>query len=146
MRSRIAKYFRKIGRDKRGLIIFIAIFALFIFLRFYQMEERNQFHIDQVNDAWIVKNFIVDGKIPVLGTQARLNSGIFMGPFYYYYLSAFYFVTNLDPIASGISSGIAGIITLVTIFFVSKKLFSTKFAFIAILLYTVSYAATNANF
>src|SRR3989344_6038464 len=80
MRSRIAKYFRKIGRDKRGLIIFIAIFALFIFLRFYQIEERNQFHIDQVNDAWVVKNFIVDGKVPLLGTPARLNSGNFLVP------------------------------------------------------------------
>src|SRR3989344_9128540 len=118
MRSRIAKYFRKIGRDKRGLIIFIAIFALFIFLRFYQIEERNQFHIDQVNDAWVVKNFIVDGKIPALGTQSRLNSGIFMGPLYYYYLSGFYFITNLDPAASVFSSAIAGVISLLTIFYV----------------------------
>src|SRR3990167_1573899 len=134
MRSRIAKYFRKIGRDKRGLIIFIAIFALFIFLRFYQIEERNQFHIDQVNDAWVVKNFIVDGKVPLLGTPARLNSGIFMGPLYYYYLSAFYFFTNLDPVAGGVSSGVAGIITLLAIFFVARELFSTKFALIAMVI------------
>ncbi|OGH16056.1 MAG: hypothetical protein A3C30_00630 [Candidatus Levybacteria bacterium RIFCSPHIGHO2_02_FULL_40_18] len=145
MRSRIAKYFRKIGRDKRGLIIFIAIFALFIFLRFYQIEERNQFHIDQVNDAWVVKNFIVDGKVPLLGTPARLNSGIFMGPLYYYYLSAFYFFTNLDPVAGGVSSGVAGIITLLAIFFVARELFSTKFALIAMVIYTASYAAVTAD-
>lgn len=141
----IRKYKKRLLENKSSVIIFLLIFALFVFLRFYQIEEKSQFSIDQVNDAWIIKNFLVEGKVPLLGTQARLNSGIFMGPLYHYYLSGFYFITNLDPIAAGISSGVAGIITLVTIFFVAKKLFSTKFAFIAIAIYSISYAAIIAD-
>ncbi|MEK6847028.1 MAG: glycosyltransferase family 39 protein, partial [Nanoarchaeota archaeon] len=144
-KSIIKSYKRKLASNKWSVILFLFIFFLFIFLRFYEIEERSQFHIDQVNDAWVVKNFIIDGKIPLLGTPARLNSGIFMGPFYYYYLSGFYYLTNLDPVASGIASGVAGVVTLITIFFVARKLFSTKFALIAILIYTVSYAAISAD-
>lgn len=129
-----------IRKNKWEIVAFLLIFILFVFLRFYQIEERNQFHIDQVNDAWVVKNFIVDGKIPTLGTQSRLNSGIFMGPLYYYYLSVFYYLTDLDPIGAGISSGVAGIITLLSIFYVAKKLFSTNFALITMAIYAVSYA------
>lgn len=145
LRSLIKDYKKRIPKNKWNVITFLLIFALFLFLRFYEIEQRNQFHIDQVNDAWVVKNFIVDGKIPLLGTPARLNSGIFMGPFYYYYLSGFYYLTNLDPIASGVASGVAGIITLLAIFFVAKPLFSTKFALIAMAIYTVSYAAISAD-
>ena len=145
IKSLIESYKKRIVKNKWSIVVFLSIFALFVFLRFYQIEERNQFHIDQVNDAWTVKNFIVDGKVPFLGTPARLNSGIFMGPFYYYYLSGFYYLTNLDPVAAEISSGVAGLITILTIFYVSKKLFSTKFALIAMVLYTVSYAAIIAD-
>ena len=145
IKSLIKSYKRKLASNKWSVILFLFIFFLFIFLRFYEIEGRSQFHIDQVNDAWVVKNFIIDGKIPLLGTPARLNSGIFMGPFYYYYLSGFYYLTNLDPVASGIASGVAGVVTLITIFFVARKLFSTKFALIAILIYTVSYAAISAD-
>lgn len=136
---------KKLFKNKLNLFTFILILVIFIFLRIYQIEEKNQFHIDQVNDAWIVKNFIVDGKIPLLGTQARLNSGIFMGPLYYYYLSSFYFLTNLDPVAIGFSSAVAGLITLVAMFFVSQKLFSTKLALLSIALYTVSYAVISGD-
>src|SRR3989344_8115897 len=145
IKSLIESYKKRIVKNKWSIVVFLSIFALFVFLRFYQIEERNQFHIDQVNDAWVVKNFIVDGKIPALGTQARLNSGIFMGPFYYYYLSGFYYLTNLDPVAAEISSGVAGLITILAIFFVARKLFSTKFALIAMVVYTVSYAAIIAD-
>ncbi len=141
MKNWIKKYLKKTKESKKSVAIFIIILCLFVFLRFYQIEEKSQFSIDQVNDAWVVKNFIVDGKVPVLGTQARLNSGIFMGPFYYFYLSPFYFVTNLDPIASGISAGVASIISFLTIFFVVRNLFSTKLGLIAGIIYTISWAS-----
>ena len=81
--------------------------------------------------------------ISLVGMQAKLNSGIFIGPFYYYYIALFYFITNLDPIASGIAAGFTGIITFFVIYFVTKSLFSEKVAFIAVFLYTISYAVIS---
>ena len=132
-------------KNKRALTIFVLIFLLFVFLRFYQIEERNVFGWDQVNNAWAAKNIVADGKFPLVGMQAKLNSGIFIGPFYYYYIALFYFITNLDPIASGIAAGFTGIITFFVIYFVTKSLFSEKVAFIAVFLYTISYAVISAD-
>lgn len=132
-------------KNKRGLVLFVLIFLLFVFLRLYQLEERNGFGWDQVDNAWAAKNIVADGKFPLVGMQAKLNSGIFIGPLYYYYIAVFYFVTDLDPIASGIAAGFTGIITFFVIYFVTKSLFSEKVAFIAVFLYTISYAAISAD-
>ncbi|RJQ25260.1 hypothetical protein C4577_06175 [Candidatus Parcubacteria bacterium] len=120
-------------------IIFVSIFLLHLFLRFYQLEERTPFNWDQVDNAWAAKNIIVDHKFPLVGMQAKLNSGIYIGPLYYYYVSIFYFITNLDPIASGVIAGITSIFTFFILFLITKKIFDYKTALIAIFINTVSY-------
>lgn len=133
---------KRTKKNKREIFVFTIILAVFIFLRFYQFEERNPFAWDQVDNAWAAKNILVEHKFPLTGMQAKLNSGVFIGPLYYYYISFFYFLTNLDPIASGIAAGATGIITLITIYFVFRNLFSQNTAFIAMIFYTFSFAAT----
>lgn len=120
------------------LVIFILIFAAHIFLRFYDFEAINSFTWDQVDTAWASKNMIIDHKFPLVGTPAKLNSGFYTGPLYYYYISFFYFLTNLDPIASGIAAGAASIITFGVIFYVTYKLFSIKIALIATFIHAFS--------
>lgn len=120
------------------LVIFILIFVAHVFLRFYDFEVINSFTWDQVDTAWVSKNMIVDHKFPLVGAPAKLNSGIYSGPLYYYYISSFYFFTNLDPIASGIAAGVASIITFGVIFYVIYKLFSIKVALIAVFIHAFS--------
>lgn len=123
---------------KKTSILFFLIFTLLLFLRFYKLDESS-FRWDQVNNAWAAQNIIVEHKFPLVGFQAKLNSGIYIGPIYYYLISIFYFFTNLDPIASGIFAGVTGIFTFFTIFFISKKLFSLNVAFIMVFLHVVSF-------
>lgn len=125
----------------RGWIILFLIFALEVFLRFYQIDTRNGFGWDQVDNAWAAKKIIVDHNFPLLGMVARGNSGIYIGPAYYYLISIFYWFTNLDPIASGIFAGLTSIFTFFTIFFVIKKLFSFNMALIAVFINTISFFA-----
>ena len=107
------------------------------------METRSHFEWDQVNNAWAAKNIIVNHEFPLLGFQAKGNSGIYIGPYYYYLISIVYFFTGLDPIASGIIAGITSIFTFLTLFYISKKLFSVNVALIAVFLNTVSVFAIN---
>ena len=124
---------------KRVLVLFSLLLILSIFLRFYQLDERAHFKWDEVNNAWVAKNIIVEHEYPLVGFQAKLNSGIYIGPIYYYLISVFYFFTNLDPIASGIFAGVTSIFTFLTIFLITKKLFSFKVAFIVIFFNTVCF-------
>lgn len=125
------------------LILFLLILIFSIFLRFYQLDARAHFGWDEVNNAWAAKNIIVNNDFPLIGFQAKVNSGIYIGPYYYYFISVVYFLTDLDPIASPIMAGITSIFTLVTLFYISRKLFSVNVALIAVFLNAVSFYAIN---
>jgi len=125
------------------LVLFFSLFILLIFLRFYDLDIKTPFGFDQVNNAWAAKNIIVNHEFPLLGFQAKVNSGIYIGPYYYYLIAIVYFLTNLNPIASGIIAGITSIFTFLTLFYISKKLFFVNVALIAVFLNTVSVFAIN---
>lgn len=125
---------------KYGLVF---IFIILLFLRFYDLETRSHFEWDQVNNAWAANDIIVNHEFPLLGFQAKGNSGIYIGPYYYYLITIVYFLAGLDPIAAGIIAGITSIFTFFTLFYISNKLFSANVAFIAVFLNTVSVFAIN---
>ncbi len=84
-----------ISKNKYLAILFI-IFAFEVFLRFYQIELRSPFGYDQVDNAWAAKNIIVNHWFPLVGFVAKGNTGIYIGPLYYYLISIVYFILNLN--------------------------------------------------
>lgn len=127
---------------KNKLIIAVAlIFIAELFLRFYQMDSKNPFGYDQVDNAWAAKDIIVSHKFPLVGMVAKGNSGLYIGPAYYYFVSVFYYFTNLDPVASQFIAAFTSILSFWTIYYVVKKLFSSGVAIIALILNTFSYLA-----
>lgn len=131
----IKKYLKNLKKDK-ALILVLVIFVFELFLRFYQMDLKSPFGYDQVDNAWAAKNIIVNHEFPLVGMVAKGNSGIYIGPIYYYLISIIYFVTNLNPIASAIFAGLTSIFTFWTIFYVFKKLFSVEVAVIGVFVNT----------
>ncbi len=127
---------------KYKIEIIISILLIFhLFFRFYQFDTRANFGWDQVDSAWAAKNIIVDHKVLLEGVPAKGNSGIFMGPLYYYLIAPFYFITNLDPIASPIFAGVISLFGFFVIYFVTKKMFGTNVALVALFINTFSLAA-----
>jgi len=122
------------------LILFFLTFILLIFLRFYQISTRSPFGSDQVDNAWAAKNIIVDHNMPLLGMVAKQNSGIFIGPAYYYMIAFSYWIFDLDPIASGVFAGVTSIFTFLILFYVTKKIFSAEVALIAVFINTVAFS------
>lgn len=138
MIKKINKYL-KLFKKNKGIIIVFGIFLLEVFLRFYQIDLKSPFGYDQVDNAWAAKNIIVNHWFPLVGMVAKGNSGIYIGPFYYYLISIFYFLTNLNPIASGIFAGITSIFTFWVLYYVAKKIFNTKVAIFAVFINTVLF-------
>src|SRR3989304_3365517 len=114
----------------------IVLFLCFVFLRFWDMEGRMQFTWDQVQNAWVMKDMIVDHKLPLEGMVAKLNSGIHIGPAYYYLLVPFYLAIDLDPIAGGVFAGAVAIATFIALFAVLRNIFSYETALAGLTLYT----------
>ncbi len=139
---------KNVTRKKRLLVFFNTyrnwvflgiLFIAFVFLRFYQLESRLPLGWDQIDNAWAAKRIIVDHNYPLLGMQAKENSGINIGPAYYYLITPIYFLFDLYPIASGYIAGLTAIFTFLVLFFIIKKLFTFEVALIALFINTTSY-------
>ena len=137
--------FSSFFRDHKKLIVLLAIFVAHIFFRFYLLEERMGFNWDQVDNAWAAKDIIVDNKFPLQGMIAKLNSGFYIGPLYYYFIAVFYWIFNLNPIASAFSAGFTSIVTYFVLFYIVKKLFSYKIALIVVFIHTVSFFIISSD-
>jgi len=140
MKKILINCFKFLKKNKVLVFIFV-IFVCELFLRFYQMDSRNPFGYDQFDNAWAAKKIIVDNNIPLVGMVAKADSGIYIGPAYYYLISIFYWLTNLNPIASPLFAGVTSIFTFWVIFYFVKKLTNTKVAIIAVVINTFSYMA-----
>jgi 4-amino-4-deoxy-L-arabinose transferase-like glycosyltransferase len=122
--------------SNKSLVILIVIFAFELFLRFYQMDLKNPFGYDQVDNAWAVKKIIVDHIFPLVGMVAKGNSSIYIGPVYYYMIAIVYWIFNLNPLASAVFAGLTSIFTFWVIFYVAKKMFSMEVALFAVFINT----------
>lgn len=124
---------------KRKFLLVFVLFLFHLFFHFAFLEERLGFNWDQVDNAWAAKRIIVDHNLPLLGMVAKLNSGFHIGSLYYYFVAIFYWLFNLNPIASAVIAGVTSIITFLTLFFVIKSIFSYRVAVMALFIHTFSY-------
>ena len=127
-------------RKRKILLIVLGVLVVFhLFFRFYELEKRSQFTWDQVDNAWHAKNLLVNHQFPLVGMPAKQDSGVSIGPAYYYFVTFFYWVTNLDPIASPIIAGISSVISASVLFLATRKIFNTKVAVISLFINTFSF-------
>lgn len=119
-------------------ICVLLTFCIHVFFQFYQLQSRSIFGWDQVNNAWAAIRILKEHSFPLLGMVAKGNSGMYIGPLYYYFVSVFYFFTNLDPIASPIIAATTSIISFITILFVAYKLYGKNVALLSLLIYSFS--------
>lgn len=124
------------------LLAFFSLFFLHIFLQFYKLDSFITFGWDQTDNAWAAKHIIVNHEFPLIGMVAKGNSGFNIGPLYYYFIAIFYWMFNLNPIASPVSAGVASILTFLVFFFLTKKMFSSKVALLMVFIQTCSFFIT----
>lgn len=136
--NKIKTFIKFMLNNKIKFIISFIILFTFIFLRFYQLEERMQFSWDQVDNAWVSKNLIVNHVLPINGMPVNQGSGFNIGPLYYYIIAGVYYLFNLDPVGAGIFVGLTSLVTFITIFIIVRKIFSTSVAFFAVVIYLFS--------
>ena len=112
---------------------------------FYKLESWTTFGWDQVDNAWAAVRILITHKYPLVGMVAKGNSGLYMGPLYYYLVAIFYFFTRFDPIASPILAGCTALFSFWVIYGVSRRLFNEKVALISCFIYTFSSSIIQAE-
>ncbi len=121
--------------DKTYLILNV-ILALAAFLRLYRISDYMNFLGDEGRDVLTVKH-ILEGQITLLGPRSSA-ADFYYGPIYFYVITPFLWLFNYDPVGPAVFIALLGILTVLLVFIVGKKWFSTGTALIAAALYAVS--------
>ena len=127
----MTKFLLKYFSNKTTLLIFILLLIVQIFTRFSYPDTKSDFSWDQIDNAWAAKNIIYDHKFPLVGMQAKGNTGFYIGPYYYYLITPFYLATDLDPYASIVIAGFTSIIMFFLTYLLVRDMMGEKIALFA---------------
>jgi len=123
-----------------SVVLFLVILALFTFLRFYQLPQRTIFNWDQERDAFEVQK-ILSGDPSLIGPRVLGPQGFFLGPYFYYLLAPFYFLTSGHPQAIVYFLIVLNLVFFLTAYLIVKRIWGEKTALIFLFLWTINPAA-----
>lgn len=128
---------------KRIDTLIILLIAAGIILRFHQLPSRQYWMIDEERDAFIVKKILVDKHPTLIG--GALPGGFYLAPGYFYISASLYFFSKLNPQTLGYVAATSGILTIPLLFYITRRMFNRKTAFLAAFFYTFSYLTIIYN-
>lgn len=124
-------------------LIFILIVFIGMYLRFYKIDEYKTLGWDQARDAWKVRD-IIKGQIMLIGPRTGVGQ-FHLGPFWFYLLVPFYFLTGMDPVAANYLNILVNLLNFVIIFVVTKKIYDKNFALFVSLVYATNRYLIEIN-
>jgi 4-amino-4-deoxy-L-arabinose transferase-like glycosyltransferase len=119
--------FRKMVLFIKENWILLGIILISALLRFYRLPEMASYDYDQEFVSQFVLEVVKVYPIRYIG-QGLSVMGLFMGPFYFYFLVPFYILFNLNPLGGYVGSVYLGLLNVFLYYVVAKKLFNSKIA------------------
>ncbi len=121
------------------LIALVAIIALATWTRLYAIEGTMTFQGDQGRDALIVSRMFLEGRPVLIGPVTSVGN-LYLGPFYYYFMMPFLWMSYPNPVGPAVAVAIIGIATVFATYWWGKQMFGTGSALLAAL----GVASSNA--
>ena len=106
---------------KNNFLLFL-ILIMAVILRFYRLSEMASLGFDQEYASNFAYRVLREFPIQMIG-QGLSVQGLFMGPWYFYFLVPFYMIFHLHPLGGAIGSVILGLITILAYYYFGNKIF-----------------------
>lgn len=103
-----------------GLLMLCVVASFFVF---YRYQDRYVFDWDQVSDTKMVEKISLEGKPMLVGPRVASDIGFFVGPFHYYFLAPFYFISGGNPWYGLWAVWFWKVLSIVGVFVIVRKLF-----------------------
>lgn len=117
--------------------LIISILLVGAFLRLYKIGDYMTFLGDEGRDAIIVRRFLVDFDLMLIGPGTSIGN-MYLGPLYYYLISPFLWLFNFSPIGPSIMVALIGVATVFMVYYVGLKWFSKRAGLVASFFYAIS--------
>ena len=115
----------------------ILILLLAFFLRVYRIQDLLGFWYDQGRDALVIWDFIHNGKLFLIGPMMGFT-GMFRGPWYYYLITPFYYLSAGNPLGPTIFLVLMSVVAIYVLYLVGKKIGGEHTGVLAAFLATIS--------
>lgn len=102
----------------------IGIIVLAFLLRIYHANQLFFWHIDEDIIALTVKRIVVEHHIQLIGFP--IPGGIYLGPFFYYLISIFYFISRMNPFGLPLFAAIIGAISTLLVYKIGSIIFENR--------------------
>lgn len=134
MRNRIISWIKK---HKLETLLLVIIVLTASFVRFYRISEYMNFLGDEGRDALVIKGMLENHHFPLLGPVTSVGN-MYLGPLYYYMMLPGMTIFYLNPAAAAGTVALIGVLSVVLIYYLARKWFGFREAFVASLLYALS--------
>lgn len=135
-------------KNIHSTIIWILIFLISLFFRYWYSSTEFCFYTDQSRDA-IIANQIVQGEWKLFGPVVNGRGAVFHGVLYYYVIAPLYALGGGNPLFVSIALSLISVIGLIPTYFLAKKILKNKvLALIVVGMISVSQTSieTSASF
>jgi 4-amino-4-deoxy-L-arabinose transferase-like glycosyltransferase len=133
-----------IKRIKTHHLFLFLILLLTIFLRFYNLRNSLMFQGDQGRDAIVVSRIFKDLDPVFIGPVTSIGN-MYLGPFYYYFMLPFLFLTYPNPMGPVYAVAALSVLTVYLLFKITAKVFDKKTAYLATTFFALSAAVVNMS-
>lgn len=125
------------------LLIFIVFFCLLIFTRVYNLDHTSRFTQDESLNLVRMHEYFVDRKVTLVGTISNNGVRVF-GSLTYYMLMPFTIIGHFDPISEVYGTAFYGILTVLMLLVVVKRI-NKKLLFFALALLLVWFPLVQSS-
>lgn len=126
-----------IKNNKKEVVVLGLIVLIGAILRLYKIDQYMTFLGDEGRDVIIVRRFLTQGDIFLIGPGTSIGN-MYLGPFYYYMMAPALLLANFSPVGPAVQIAVLSLVTIVFIYLVGKEWFSGKAGLIAAFLYSIS--------
>lgn len=118
-------------------VVLILLFLLATFFRFYNIADTAQFLGDQGRDALVMSRMFLERDPVFIGPVTSVGN-MYLGPFYYYLMAPFLWLTYPNPIGPAYAVALLSSITTTLLYFWGRELLGQKAALFATALFAFS--------
>ena len=126
-------------------VILTVILVLSLFLRTFRAADFLGFWFDQGRDAKLIWDFLYGTHKPFLIGPTTGIEGIFLGPFYYYLISPFYWLGQGDPVYPALALAVITTASVYLIYRIGSAYFDPRVGLLAAFLYGFSAQFVSYN-
>lgn len=115
----------------------VGLLVVAVVTRFYNLPGTVQFLGDQGRDALVVSRIFTAGDPVFIGPVTSVGN-MYLGPFYYYFMLPFLWLSYPSPMGPVYAVAGLGVLTVFLMYWLGKEMLGEKVALVATTLYTFS--------